>query len=510
MSYLVTLVALTAAGLALLELVRLRTGHPVPDLALGWLVGAGWLGAAASALRFAAHLPFGRATVAAVVLAPIALWGALRLRRRGAAAVPAAVPAAGPGTPPALAAQGAAESPRWRPRPLWLFVPVVVYVVVVSGAVLLHGANTPTNTDDGVRVRGFAPMLAFDDAWPPEARPIFGQAAALTTFVPATAWVVTGSIDHFHVNYSVLTELVALLALLVGLGSARGDPERGWAGAFAVLSLPLFVYHATSTYSDAVLAMRVAGGLLLAVEYARTRDRDDLGRAALLLAMATLVKREGELVAAAPVAVLALEAGWERWREQRPLPWRSAALFAGPVLVAVAGKIAALGLAGAFPMLGVVLAQASEVAGVGAGIGVARPPGIVGEAARMFVESSLLRSGNQGMLFWILAAVLMVRGPRRDRLGWPLLAVGVLFAEVALSSIVLVPAYTLDQATVNRALLVVSVPAAVWIASAVLEALRAEALAGAAPAGAPAGRGSAVAPEATPPGRPRPRRASRR
>jgi hypothetical protein len=463
MSYLLTLVSVVAAGAALLDLLRLRTDHAVPDLALGWLVGAGWFGMAAAALRFGLGVPFGRATVLAVVLAPVALWGALRIARRRAKA--AAAP------PPAPV--GPVAAPRWRPRPLWLFVPVALYVVLVTGAVVLHGTNTPTHTDDGVRVRAFAPMLAFDDRWSDEARVIYVQAAPISTFVPALAWALTGSVDHFHVNDAVLTELLALLALVIGLGAARGDPERGWAGAFALLSLPLFVYHLTSTYADAVLAMRVAGALLLALEYSRGRDRADLERAALLLGLATMVKREGELVAAAPAAVLAAQALWERWRERRPLPGRALALLAVPALVAVAAKVAAVGVRGAFPMVSYLIDKAVEAA---AGAGPARPAGVVGEAARVFLDGALFRSGNQGMLYWILAAVLVARAGalRRGELLWPLLAIAAIFFEVALTSIVLAPMYTLDQSTVHRALLVVSVPAALWVTAALVDAVRAE------------------------------------
>ncbi len=522
MTFVITLVLAVAAGLALLELLRLRTGSVLPDLALGWLVGTGWLAAVAPALRFALGVPLGRAALAAVFLAPVAAWGALRLRfrtARGAAGpaqpedgTAAAAPAApvGPANP-AGPAGGSGAATRWLPRPLWLFAPMALYVGVVLAMVLLQGTNMPTHTDDGVRVRAFAPMLAFDDRWEPAARAIFAQAAPLATFVPAVAWIATGVVDHFHVNYVVLTELVALLALVIGLGSARGSPERGWAGAFALLSIPLFVYHCTSTYSDAVLAMRVAAGVLLAVEYARGRDRADLSRALLLLGIAALVKREGELVAAAPAVVLLAQAGWERWREGRPLPWRAAGLLVAPGLLAAVGKVAAVGLAGAFPMLGFVFQQAAEAAGAGG----PRAPGLGAEAAARFFDGALFRSGNQGMLYWVLLAVVVVRAREilRGELAWPLLAVGALLAEVAVNSIVLVPQFTLDQGTVNRALLVATVPAALWIAAAVVDAVRAEALGEtAAPADGPRARGGNGDRDdaTTPPRRRRARRATRR
>lgn len=504
MSYALTLAAAIAAGLALLDLLRLRTRAWVPDLALGWLAGTGWLAAVLPALRFGLGIPLGRLTLAAVVLAPVAAWAALRWRRR--AAGPGG---GGPGEPSGAPGEGA----RWVPRPRWLFAPIALHVVVVTAAVLLHGSNTPTHTDDAVRVRAFAPMLAFDDRWEPEARSVFAIAGPLTTFVPATGWIASGTVDHFHVNYAVLTELLALLALAVGLASARGAPERGWAAAFAVLSLPLLVYHCTSTYSDAVLALRSGGALLLAIEYARGRDRRDLSRAFLLVGIAALVKREGELVAAAVAAVLVAQLAWERWREGRALPWAAAGLLAAPGLVAAAGKVAALGLAGAFPLLGFVADRGAQAIGVAGAA--PRQPGMIAEAARVFLDDALFRSGNQGMLYWALLAVIAVRARAllRGELAWPLLAVGALFGEVAVSSIFLAPEYTLDQGTVNRALLVVSVPAALWLATAVVEAVSAERLAEtAAPADEPRARGGAAGGEgaATPPRRRRPRQGRRR
>ncbi len=492
MSFVITLLALGAAGLALLRVLRLGTGHRATDLALAWLVGTGWLAAIAPVVRFVLRVPLGRATLAGIVLAPIVLWAALSWKRprRG---VGDAVPES--------------KATGWLPRPRWVFVPVALYVALVTLGVLLHGANTPTQTDDAVRVRAFAPMLAFADEWTPEARAVFSMAGPLPTFVPAVGWIATGTLDQFHVNYAILTELVALLVLLVGLGVARGSPERGWASALGILSIPLFLYHCTSTYSDAVLAMRVAGGIAFALEYGRTRDRADLSRTLLLLGLAALVKREGELVAAAPVAVLLAQAIRERWRGGAAIPWGATAFFAAPVALGAAGKIAAVGIAGAFPMVELVVRQAAVAVGAGDGQSASSR-----EAAAVFLDSGLFRSGNQGAIFWLFAGAVVVRARAvaRGPLLVPLLAVAALLAEVAVSSIVLVPEFTIDQSTVHRALLVASVPAAIWIAAAVVDGVRAEVAAAPIDAAGraqpkPDGRGNA----ARPPRRRRGRRASR-
>lgn len=503
MIYVMTPLLLVAAGLALLALLRLRTGARAADVALAWTVGAGWFAAAAPTLRFALGIPLGRAAAVGIALAPVAVWaGVARWRRRA----DAEASARSRGVPTAAA--------RWIPRPLWLFVPVAIYVVGVTVLVVLHGTNSPTFTDDGVRVRAFAPMLAFADAWPPEARTILSFAGPLPTFVPALAWIATGALDHFHVNYVVLTELLAFLLLVVGVASARGSPERGWAGALAVLSIPLFVFHCTSTYADAVLAMRVAGGLLFALEYARTRDRGDAARALLLLGIAALVKREGVLVAAAPAAALVLHLAWDRRRLGAAFPWRAVALAAAPVLVSAPGMVVAAGLAGAYPMLGVVIRQAGVAAGAEGGLA----SGTIERAAAWFAVDGVFHAGNQGLTFWLLLAVVVLRARAiaRGPLLFPLLAVAALLAEVTVSSIFIVPQYTLDQGTVNRALLVASVPAAIFVAGVLADAVASAAVAAAeaeteTPApGARASVAGAGGEGVTPPRRRRPRRGSRR
>jgi hypothetical protein len=508
MTFVLAVVLQVAAGFALLRLLRLGTGGRVADAGLAWLVGTGWLASVAPIVRFGLGIPFGRVTLAAILLAPMLGWAVVHWRKTRLPTP--SPPATDTPSPPQRERAGRGGFASWLPRPIWLFAPIIGYVVLVTAMVALHGINTPTQTDDGIRVRAFAPILAFVDAWPPEARGVFSVAGALPTFAPAVGWIATGTVDHFHVNYAVLGELVALLLLTVGLGAARGNPARGWAEAFGILSIPLFVYHCTSTYSDAVLAMRVGAGVLFMVEYARTRDHADAARALLLLGLAALVKREGELVAAAPAAVLVAQLAWERLREARPFPWRALALLAAPVALEVLGKISAVGLAGAFPMLGFVVQQAEVAAGAGPQV---RPAALTGTALRFFFDQALFRSGNQGMLYWIALGVIAVRARSlvRGSSPWALLAVAALFCEVAVSSILLVPEFTYNQGTVHRALLVVTVPLALWIAAVIADAAHAEATA---VAGAPAEQAPPAdlrgGREATPPARRRSRRGSRR
>ncbi len=445
MTFALTIVAVCAAGLGVLRLLRLTTGSWPADVALAWFVGSGWLGLAAFVLRFLAGVPFATPTLVLLALAPGLASFAFRAWRRRR------------GTQEHAGAGGAAA--RWLPRPTWVYAPIATYVALVVVVVLLHGANTPTQTDDGVRVRAFTPMLAAEDAWPPESRGLLVLAGPVPTFVPAVAWTLTGTIDHFHVNYVVLADLVALLVLAIGLGVAGGSPERGWAMAFGVLSIPFFVYHCTSTYQDAVLAIFVGAALIFALEHARTGDRRDALRALVLLLAAALVKREGEIVAASAGVVVAARLLWERRRADV----LAVAVVAAAAALFLAAKVAAVGLDAAFPLVSLLASRAEGAFTAGAPS--TQPPGTPG--LLWAFGYALLRSGNTGMIYWLLPAAVLLR-PRaalRARFAWPLAFVAVLFLEAAASAVWLLPQFTLDQTTVHRSLLVVSVPAALWLAA---------------------------------------------
>ncbi len=450
MSYLVALLLLSLSGVSLLRLARLGTGTWLVDGPLGWLLGCGWFSLTAMLLRFLLGIPHGRVVALAIATAPIALWighRSLARQRPGPSPTPAAL--------------------RF-PRPTWLFGPLAAYVLLVLVAVLLHGANTPTHTDDAVRVRALTPILAFDDEWSAPARSLLMMAGPVTTFVPSLGWSVSGTLDHFHVNYFVGTSLAAFLLLAVGLASIRGAPERGWAQSFATLSIPLFVYHCTSTYSDAVLALFVAAGALFAMEYGRGGDLSDAIRAGLIWAAATMVKREGEVVAGSMLLLLLLQVGWRarngNWRHLG----RALAFLAPPVVLFAAGKVAAVGLAEAFPILS-VLANAPSLDSAGAP-GPAVAEGICAAAASEF-GFALLRSWNAGMVFWLLpfAVILRPRLLRCPAFSWSLVTVTVLLGETAYVSIVAFPEFTIDQTTVHRALLVPALAAACWIAAVATE-----------------------------------------
>jgi hypothetical protein len=470
-SFLVAAAALCASGVGLLGALGLRTRRWAVDVPLGWFVGAGWLGLAMLVLRILLGVPYVAATAVLVLAAPLAAWGVREaLRRRRGDAVP-------PGPRPA----------RWLPRPAWLFAPMALYVAFVVVVVALHGLNSPTETDDGYRVRAFAPLLAHADRWEPAARGVLWMAGPVPTWVPSLAWRLGFPVDHFHVNATVLATLLAFLALAVGLASDRGRPEEGWGTAFVVLSLPLLTYHVTTTYADAPLALFLGAAFLLLVAWGRSGDPADAMRALLLLLAAAQVKREGEVLAGTLVAVLLAQAAWRARRDGWALPRRLALLLA-PFVLVVAARAAASGAARSFDLLSLL---ASRGAGLAAPAPAAATP--AGTALLPLFADALLGLGSTGLLYWVLpaAALLLLPVAWRSGLVPSLGALALLLAQLAVASLWLFPEFTRDQTTVHRALLPVSVPAAAWLAAVIAAACAGTPPATAPPAGsAPAAPGS--------------------
>jgi hypothetical protein len=424
-------------------------------------VGCGWHGWAAMGLRFGLGIPHGATSVLVISLLPGAGALARRYLAKASASrdVRAPAPVAGTAMP---RGDWTERVVRYLPRPWMVWLPIAIYVLALTMVVILHGINTPTHTDDGTRLRAFSPFFAFEDTWPLVARTnILAMAGALPTFVPAVAWKLTGTPDHFHANYTILTHWIAFLALALGLAVRAERPRRGWATAFAVLSLPLFVYHLTSTYQDATVALFAGAALLCIIDYARSSDLADASRALLLTGILPMVKCGREAVGGALAAVVLAHLVWRRRRKLLPLvaPLLLALI---PMVTYLAIRAAAVGGSAVAPLtdhLVPSLELATNATSPAAG-------GVRWTAAKIFGRA-LGQMGNAGMLYWALFLAMAVYW--RKLLGWalgvPLAAALLIFAEVAVLTIWVLPDSTLDQGFVNRALLLPSVLFAIWLAA---------------------------------------------
>lgn len=448
MSFLLAAAAICASGYALLRAIGLATGRPSMDLPLSWLAGGAWVGLASFTARGLLGIPSGPATAIVVLALPVAGWAVARQGGRW---------------PGAWGDGGDRGGARWLPRPAWLFAPMAAWTAAVAMAVLLHGLATPVHTDDSYRVRALAPILAATGAWNDAARDAIAVAGPVPTYVPSLAWVLGAGIDPVHVSASVVLTFLALLSLLVALGSERGVPEAGWGAAFAITSMPFFDYHAASTYADAWLGMFLAAAFAFLVAFGKKGAPADAGRTMLLVVGAALVKREGELLVLPVAAVLLAQVAW-RERTARGTLGRIGAIL-GAYLLPVAARVAAVGAASAFPFL-----RAAAERSVAAAPAVsATAPGAVapgGPGAGAILLRAMFTDGDLGILWWVFLASLVLLAPRlrREGLVWALLALGLVLAETVASALWLYPEFTLNGGTVHRSLLPVSAAAAVWLA----------------------------------------------
>lgn len=436
------------SGVALLRLLRMGTGSWVVDVPLGWMVGSAWFALGAFALRAVAGVAPGGLVAVALLGLPVAGWAAVRPWKK----VPGGqvAPAPDPGV-------------RRLPRPAWIFAPMVTWTLVVAVGVVIHGASTPTHTDDAYRVRGLAPVLVASGDWSGQARQIVAMAGPIPSFVPALPWMFGAPIEPLQVQWASILSFLALVGVVAGAGASRRTPEAGWGGAFALASIPLLAYHATSAYSDAWLASYMGCALAFLVAYGRTGDPADAGRTLLLLLGAAMVKREGEILAAPAIGILLAQVAWRSRQEG----WRTTARLLGICsagLVVVASRVVAVGVDSAFPFLRAAAARAGA-----ASAAVATSPATAQAQARpgvIFVQS-LLVDGNVGILYWVLLLSVVALFPRIRSAGlaWSGAALAVAFAQTAASALWLYPQFTIDHSTVHRSLLPVSAMAAVWVAA---------------------------------------------
>jgi hypothetical protein len=452
--YLVVALATCASGVALLHLVRLEAGSVAVDIPLGWMVGAAWFALGAFAARSLAGIATGGWVSAAILALPVAGWAFSRFRTSAARKPREAAPA---------------HEARRLPRPIWMFAPMVAWILVAAGGVTIHGASTPTHTDDAYRVRGLAPVLVARGDWTHEARAVVAMTGAIPAFLPALPWVAGAPVEPLHVGWASVLTFLALLGVVIGLGVARGAPEVGWGSAFALTTMPLLLYHWTSTYSDGWLAAYLGAAFAFLVAYGRWGQEGDAGRALLLLLGVAMVKREGELLALPVIVILLAQVAWRGRRDGLRAVTRLLGLcIAWPVMLAA--RVATVGVEGAFPFLRAAADRATgPAAATDAAVSLARGQSSPGAGA-IFLDA-VFSDGNLGILYWVLVASLVLLFPRirRNGLSWSAVALAVLLAETAASAIWLYPQFTLDHSTVHRSLLPVSAAAAVWLAALLVE-----------------------------------------
>lgn len=289
MIFLVGIVLFLLCGYCLLLLTNMAIRHLLHDLALGWFFGAAYYSLASCALFYIGGVDINRLTSLAIIMIPCLVV----LFRIGSY------------SPFIIRSARDIRNTEYLPGNKFIsFESVLLYFAVFMYLlVFLHGASTPINTDDALFVRAYSPIMVYQNL------PVGGQVfhnGIWPSFVTVFFWHMAGGIEPFYVNYTVLTSLSFFLALVYLAPTVRGFNKYGIYNVFLVMSLPLFVFHGTTAYSDIRMAMPYALGFLFFTLFVRNGETKDFVTAILFFVITGLVKSKGVVAGVTGITVVSL------------------------------------------------------------------------------------------------------------------------------------------------------------------------------------------------------------
>ncbi len=443
MIFIVSALLIITAGYILTYLLGLTRGNLIVDMALGWLFGTAYFSFAYMILNLGFGLETGAMVSVSIALAPIIIHYFTKNTIKGYFF---------------QSLKSTREDLRSCIKGMGAFDYVFAGLsVIILFMILVHGYSTPTNADDALRIRAYYPMLTFQNnissfqlfyngIWP--------------NYVPLFSWHLEGTIEHFYINYILLSTLISFLVLLFFLPANKGNIKQGVYGVFLVLSIPLFVYHATTTYLDAALSILFAAGFLFFTLYVREANDADLKTSIILFTATMFIKGKGLLLGINGLFFLFAFSVYRFWRF-RALPKANTAYFLIPLFVYI------LVSEWYYPQLSAYF-----------GMGVSAPAETVRFAADRAADGaiatkfnwflhSLFESGNFGILFIILAGNFLVFFKRIlfSKLIWEALFVWVVFFEVFYLLVLKFPSLYFFQAYVHRVVMMLAVLCAVYLSS---------------------------------------------
>ena len=156
----------------------------------------------------------------------------------------------------------------------------------------------------------------------------------LLPLVESFVYFFLGHLNDFVVKWIFPLSLTAcVIALYASLRRMTLDRTACMAFTFILVSIPHFVFNATTAYSDIIVASYFGMGFFCLFLWIRQRNELFLGLSALLTGMAGLTKNEGLVLCLVNLVVLALAEGAEKPFHYSDY-WRRILFYAG-ILMAV-------------------------------------------------------------------------------------------------------------------------------------------------------------------------------
>ena len=445
MSFLGSTLLLISAGYSLVLLLRISQKHIVADIALGWFLGSGYFALVSFFVAYILHIRLCLLSSLGTILLP---GGILLLRfQTFKTAIKESI----------IATMATPYFPKTKRLVYLLLFSMVLAVLVL---VFLHGKNTPTNTDDAVRLRAFTPMLVYENNLTGKTTPLILNNGIFPSFVPILSWQLARRIEHFQFNYFILINFLFFLTAIYLFPAIRQKPQQGILNLFLVLSIPLFVYHATTTYVDTLYVIPFSLSFLIMTFYFQERSSRDFRIFLLLMTITCFSKSEGEITGITALCVMLTYLITKRYRRESNLPLKKEWLLIIPFVLYLIIR----NFVSPNQLISLLLVK-GDLSAANQAITGSSPPNRA-KALTIFWES-LFSSGNFGVLFYVLSfnVAYYLRSICQSPFVWPLVALVLLFLEIFYNAIFLTPQFTIDKTTIHRSLMILAVSSALFLAS---------------------------------------------
>ena len=383
MTYLLGVVLFIIAGYSIITLTKISEQNLIYDIALGWFVGAGYYSLAWFVLVYALGADVTPSYSFAIIFTPLLI---MIVKSRT--------------TIKENASQSIYRMKKLSYLPTsenrFLTYTVIAYCIIVITIVIVQGVSTPSNADDALRVRAYTPILAYGNTAGEIANSLVFQNGPWPTFTTILFWHILGDVDHFYINYTIVTSFFFFIALLFISPVLQGEPKRGLYNVFLVLSLPLFIYHSTITYADARLVYVFALGFMFFSRYVRNSDSKDLKITILFFTLACFIKDKGEILGITGLVVTGMFALYDGYRNKNRINFNVVYFLLPFVIYFVVKSFNADYISRYFALISGAAEKLIET------VLLAAPEKISNGSVRYSLGHGLLSSGNFGIIFYIL------------------------------------------------------------------------------------------------------------
>jgi len=448
MTYLLGVVLFVIAGYSIITLTKISEQNLIYDIALSWFIGAGYFSLAWFVLVYALGADVTRYYSFAIIFIPVLI---MVVKKRTSIKENVAQSIDG--------MKSLSYLPTSENRVL--NYAVIAYCIIVITIIIVQGVSTPSNADDALRLRAYTPILAYDNTAGETANSLIFQNGPWPTFTTILFWHIMGDVDHFYINYTIVTSFFFFIALLFISPVLQGEPGRALYNVFLVLSLPLFIYHSTITYADARLAYVFALGFMYFSRYARNPDSKDLKITILFFTLACFIKDKGEILGITGLIVTGILALYNNYLNKNKINFNTAYFLLPFMIYFLVKNINADYISRYFMLVSGAAEKLIET------VALAAPDKISNESVDYSLGHGLLSSGNFGILFYILIfnIVFNIKYVFHKKLVWELLLLATIAFEIYYFIEYKFDSPEILSVIVNRVAIILAVISALFLSS---------------------------------------------